>query len=71
MEIYLAALIGAAARTQIGKSWQLDRSQVMVHLAIGDDAFEQVRGELERRLPGKWDRTISADGNTYTYMRLG
>jgi hypothetical protein len=70
-QIYIAALVELAGKTQVGRTWLLDRTKVMLDLAITDLIFDEVQKEIETRMPGKWDRAVSTDRNLYVYMRLG
>jgi hypothetical protein len=69
-QIYIAGLIGFAAETSVGKTWMLDRDQVMVDLGITDPAFEELQQQIEARMPGKWDKASATDRRHYIYMRL-
>lgn len=69
-QIYLAALVELAGKTLVGKTWVLDRSRVMVDLTLTDSAFDDVRSQVEARIPGKWNTARDAGGRLYIYMRL-
>ena len=69
-QIYTAGLIESAGKTSVGKTWMLDRAQVMVDLGIAAPAFEELQLQIEARMPGKWDKASATDRQHYIYMRL-
>jgi hypothetical protein len=70
VRIYLAALLEAARKTPIGKAWKLDRDKVMVDLTITDARFDELLIDIERRLPGKWQKVSAPDRMVLIYLRL-
>jgi hypothetical protein len=69
-QIYVAALVELAGKTQVGNTWALDRSKVMIDLSITDKGFQDVQRQLEARIPGKWNRASDTNGSFYIYKRL-
>lgn len=70
-QIYLAGLLEAAGKTPVGKTWLLDRDQVMIDLAVTPWAFQELQVQIELRMPGKWNRASATDGSLFVYMRTG
>lgn len=69
-QIYIAGLIESAGNTSIGRTWVLDREDIMSDLDIGASEFEELRQQIEARMPGAWDRAASTDGCVFVYKRL-
>jgi hypothetical protein len=55
-QIYVAALVELAGKTQVGKTWALDRSRIMVDLSVTDAGFEDIQRQIESRISGRWNR---------------
>lgn len=70
-QIYIAALVESASKTPIGKTWVLDRSQVIADLGITDVAFEEIQRQIEARMTGNWDRATGTGRKMYVYLRFG
>ena len=68
-QIYIAALVEAAGKTRVGKTWLLERNKTMLDLGITDLDFDALRHQIEGRIPGKWNRASASDGNLYVYLR--
>jgi hypothetical protein len=63
-------LVELASKTPVGKTWVLDRSKVMVDLAITDAGFEDLQRQIEARMPGKCDKATGTARRLYVYLRL-
>lgn len=69
-QIYIAGLLESAGKTAVGRTWMLDREDIMSDLEIGPLEFDDLRQQIEARMPGAWDRAASTDGRVFVYKRL-
>jgi hypothetical protein len=53
-----------------GKAWTLDRDKVMVDLTITNAHFDELLIDIERHLPGKWQKVSAPHRRMSIYLRL-
>jgi hypothetical protein len=75
----IAGLVEAVGRTSVGKTWLLDRTQVMCELGMTDLDFDELPREIEAHIPAHGTRrkqttapcmSMSAPDRTPIFIRL-